>query len=1698
MAEYNLLSLSDQTPMSVTADNYNMLAGEESWSDSAYKAITLGSKGAAYSAINSFLDTGRTVGNWFGADFEMSDTYTELLDTDPEAAQYYRDNKEAVDLAGFLVGSIIPGSAGLKVFNMARGVGSGERFSRTLNLFSAPRDRAFTAAIEAVKGGVPTIDATLRANKLKAISLGFGDQVLQAAVWETAVAATMGASPVLENADWKDMSLNILLGAGVGGAVGGIFDAFGMVGKFNKARAIADFQLRPYEGLTNLGKGDYLGGDRVVALINSLDSIPLPAPAGAATEKATKAFSNAMLESRKILVGMSDDPEVANGLFDAIYKMKFEGGMSNDDLYDYLAAAVKIERIGKDSHLEPLRFEKTLKDPSIIADNKTSWEIVDPNTPLRVGRQATSEEAFNLGGANAAGVYANKTAAFKAGEDVFMDGEGLLHINPNARGLRRVAKPGAVGLKTVKEGPAAGQPAQVNLVVNLRTGAVSDTAMATVGDIAKSADIKLKDGMKSLLVGDQLFAYNIAQGAGKADVMGDDYLRAHARFVWAAERGVVKGDVVATDDIAMMDALLRKIQTTPTDKMEKAFQDIAILTPEGQKLKILDIGETAASDIAVMIEDTKRLMAIDLATKPGMTADEMALRLNVSKTHVQNGFKKSQSIDDISPDAAGYKTPTYARVIYDVGDPAVGIDGMIARGSIGVQARITRAKDAAATVFAKFAGSDSSLFPEIDPRFSQETANQAGAGPSFLGFTNSEYGSIGEMYEAVGTGTKIMIDNRIKQVEDVLAADFINIAAQPNSAAQLGLITNILRASPEHYKLVTKVSGGQEYRYLMLESIADSHEALTLQAGNRLGFVEESKKLLPEGYTLQAAGVNAAEGLAKGKYAAYRIDDDTVWNWFQKNVQINDARLAHHNNMMAAQGVGKELKGGRVYAPPIDTRKYKFIAFVREPAGNGAASSSTAALTATSESELSALITQARSKGYDVITYNKNDIKKWHEAKGDYDYNMNLTENSVDSSLKREGILSNYFPEVQAERVLDDWMSWHRNQVSRQVRNAVELKYGQQFAELRALGEEFTALATSKTGNISTFLKDVAANPYNDYIKTALNLSKASEYRLWMDANEKVEAFFDTAFNTVRNLFPQAASGKISWEEVNKAGEKFGLGKIFVNAANYMESQKILPPTPHLRNFIQGANGVLAATTLRLDFFNSLINIVSTPVLLGTEVQSLRKKIKDMATAQKFEAGLRMPFPGLQGAEIPATSKLIYNAVQEYFSPNAPQLISSYRTAGILPDLLTQHRNMMDELSFVPGAAESELKKKLSAAVEKGSALTGNRFAEQFTRFVSANVMDQLTRAAGVTGAEATAYIRTFVNRVQGNYIAAQRPVVFQGVLGQAMGLFQTYQFNLMQQLFRHVSNGDGKTVATLLGLQSSLFGFQGLPLFAAVNTHIIGNAAGNPTHTDAYTALPRMVGKDLGDLLLYGGVSWASGTAAYTRGDINPRNISILPINPADWPAISGLSRFVSNIINVGQKLGDGGSFQETMLQGLEHNSVSRPLAGFAQVVQGYSTTSQGSLISATMEEGLVATAARLAGSKPLQTAIALDALYRNTAYQAKDVARKKQLGEAVKSAFVGGRSPTEDEINDFAEKYAASGGDIKKFNAFMIDAAKNANTSVVNQFAQNVNNPRARNMMEVMGGEPLTDFSNMVPQSGQRPQDGYITETGVPSDQE
>jgi hypothetical protein len=422
-----------------------------------------------------------------------------------------------------------------------------------------------------------------------------------------------------------------------------------------------------------------------------------------------------------------------------------------------------------------------------------------------------------------------------------------------------------------------------------------------------------------------------------------------------------------------------------------------------------------------------------------------------------------------------------------------------------------------------------------------------------------------------------------------------------------------------------------------------------------------------------------------------------------------------------------------------------------------------------------------------------------------------------------------------------------------------------------------------------------------------------------------------------------------------------------------------------LSSFVNKANALISTFALRLDPLNAINNAVGANVLLNTELRSLLANIAKGNEEAAGELG-KLAFieaPGT-GRVILSHQKLIANAITNFHT--RPELKAWARQNGFISTISDQYDQSLDIMATaISNGKIAEAFQKMKKLTDKGELWTGNRLAEEFNRFIAADVMRQITEVGvkhGVIASEreALSYINTFVNRTQGNYLASQRPLMFQGPVGQAIGLFQTYQFNLIQQLLRYVGEGEAKSGLVMMGLQGSIYGMQGLPAFNAINTHILGNAAGNTEHTDIYKAVYSGVGKEAGDWLLYGGASNVLGlihpdlkSNLYTRGDINPRHLFVVPTNPAQLPIYTATAKMLGNVVEMGSNIVKGGGVAESFLRAVEHNGLSRPLTGLALVAEaaysgkGIRPTSNTGNILMTQDLASLASLTRLAGGKPL-----------------------------------------------------------------------------------------------------------------------------------
>jgi hypothetical protein len=1001
-------------------------------------------------------------------------------------------------------------------------------------------------------------------------------------------------------------------------------------------------------------------------------------------------------------------------------------------------------------------------------------------------------------------------------------------------------------------------------------------------------------------------------------------------------------------------------------------------------------------------------------------------------------------------------------------------------GDLGFFQRVALSQEARnnATT-AVFGSEDAAKF--IDPKdLTSRMANELGIGAGILSSSNANYGDKLKLWAQYTGGLTHQLIKKFSDVNMEKLQPYINkMKDNPKAGAELGIITSMLRRTPFKYVLAFDKDG--------VEKMVVRDATITGADGMRVVSPEK----------LEEWTKTNADKMVNGKppQAIFQVENKDVLEFLHTWTDINADRISKRAVILNSRGGVLGWDPDVIYAPPIDTTLYPHFAFVKIKQGHVAGGSDVGMITAKDPEQLSKLINGVDREKYDVFT--KGETEEFYRVKNEYDAQLTFNEPRVDSNLRREGKLGDFFYETRPQNVMEDFIRYSQHADSALVRHTVETKYAQLITELKEMGKQYTEVARSQASGLFKYQDRSAINPFNDYVLTALDISKRSSFPLIHQLNEFVDTLGTSAYRAFVANLDNAKKGIVSWEEAERLATKYGIGGVY-NADNVATVYNIAN-RPADRNIIREAvsklNMFLATAGLRLDFANSIVNTISMPIMLGTELASIRSLAsKDPSAIGALSDLLNNKLTRPDGTVIqaPSYTKVIANAIKNVVGPGGKDVIEGYRRTGEVKSIMAQFHEMMDDLAIKPAIAPREWSKKIDGWIEKGSKWTGNNWAEDFTRAVSANVMDQMTAplvaAKLMTSQEAAAYRSVFVNRVNGNYISSQRPILFQGTVGSAISLFQTYVFNVMQQLTRHIENRDTRALLTMGGLQGAIYGFNGLPFFDAVNTHLIGNASINDGHRDVYSYVTQLAGKELGDWLLYGTASALpifgdKSPALYTRGDINPRHISVLPVSPLDIPAVEVTRRMVSNLVDVGSKIANGGALGASLLEGLEHNGVSRPLAGLAQLASQYTTTSKGSLISASNEFDLVTAATRIMGAKPMDEAIAMNAMYRQQAYKAADQERLNELGAAVKTRLRKNQMPTDEEMQQFMKQYASAGGNLQNYSSALQRWSRDANMSVVNQLKNWHNNQYAQRLTEIMGGTTLDDYrSPTAPASEQQ----------------
>lgn len=813
------------------------------------------------------------------------------------------------------------------------------------------------------------------------------------------------------------------------------------------------------------------------------------------------------------------------------------------------------------------------------------------------------------------------------------------------------------------------------------------------------------------------------------------------------------------------------------------------------------------------------------------------------------------------------------------------------------------------------------------------------------------------------------------------------------------------------------------------------------------------EKTLPDKTVSREVLLGADEGQAA----------ELVYNYFAQLKQVDADYLTKSKGLDALTG---QLKNNApedaIYLPPYDLGKTPYVVIVADPTG------SKAMVRGRTAEDLQAKIRQIRVNFPDYTVYTSGDTKSFFKMKGEWEFENAFSKTSVNTALRNDGIMRDL--DVKSGwQELDNINAWLTRKEFSLVRRAVSANYAQEFAEASALSSvtnPFHGTKLSAAGEAATPVSKLGADAYSTLISTALNVRDATAHPYWEYFNTGLNKLYEGTANALWDMGSKLRKSEISVADANRILKQRG-----VNDAAFTEELWALAAKPDFSTAALDAMArvrhILNTTVLRLDFFNPVVQTLGLPIMLMPAIRDATSEVRSM------------------GDTVPMF-KMMGTAVKNLFDKN---LIEHYAEKGVVSKGLVAHANMIDSAGLIFKASSSArvleqagiVQSKFDKFINFFSKPTD--FAEHAQRFISADIGRQIAEMRGlISGTPGYwAFISNFVAKVNGTYIAAQRPTLFTGIAGQAISVFQTYQFNLMQQFAKHIENGDKKTLALMLGLQGTIYGAASLPAFKVLNQQLLGEF--NRDNADAYSISAKYLPETAGNFMMYGAASTLLGAALWSRGDVTPRTPTIVPITPQDTVAVSMAMKAGGALMDVlgatmGQFKEANPNFGVSIGEAIAHSGINRPLSGLAELALGARTSMEGKLDVNLRQQDVLswATAVRLLGAKPLDEAIAMDAYNRQLGYRAAMRERTAAIGEALRSHALGTGDIPNDVIDKFAEAYTRAGGDIANFRSTYMRAIKDATVPRAVILAEQMRkSPAAKNYQWAMGADgelPSPDY--------------------------
>ena len=569
--------------------------------------------------------------------------------------------------------------------------------------------------------------------------------------------------------------------------------------------------------------------------------------------------------------------------------------------------------------------------------------------------------------------------------------------------------------------------------------------------------------------------------------------------------------------------------------------------------------------------------------------------------------------------------------------------------------------------------------------------------------------------------------------------------------------------------------------------------------------------------------------------------------------------------------------------------------------------------------------------------------------------------------------------------------------------------------------------------------KDAAATLRN----TLLGNPNLGEYEGWKTINQSFETALSFGVNAVdsiwsatvkpltnsligktKTLTPEAMA-KVDYEVVMKEMKEKGIvvWSGFDDAAAKERGFAKLEDSPDISKRLVYASNALAATMLLRvgELAQPLVNMMSLPILSSLAI------------------GSKMPetFMGVaKGTANVSPVKIMYEGMRASSSPHFAKLEAKWIELGYFDSVVSEANKSLGAARSMNSGAIAATEKLMDSNIIKWASWTADKsemLVRRQTMFTGAVLAKRLYPELDDVGV--TIFARDFMDKAVGNFEASQRPVFFQGTLGVALGLFQTYSVTLAQNMYRQLELKNYKNLAKGMLAQSTIFGTSSMPGFKPVSD-LIGEHYSDD-HYDLISGTYRALPDAAAEAVLYGLPSLA-GTGIQSRGDSNfrmPGAEGIVAVNVA--------KQITGAVGTVASAMGEGSNAGSAIMQALSLQNMSRPIARTAEIINGYSVTRAGNTVQ-TPEEVWTTTGimSRVMGVRPLEETKLREAMHLNTYYGSIDYDNRQSLMYKLRNDIRAG-TLTDEGIAQYGEEYLRQGGSPTGWRAAVRTALGRTDTS-------------------------------------------------------